>query len=110
MVRRVMVRRILRATTSVRIAVHTAVIVGALAPLLMVREAGAREDLPRPAGLPDWPFNTPEKEQLSAVKPEGIVRAPGGAREYEWAKVAGNSTPPDWFPDEHPPAPVVVAG
>jgi cytochrome c553 len=101
-----MVRRILRANTSVRIAV----ILAALAPFLMVREAGAQEDLTRPAGLPDWTFNIPDKEQPSAVKPEGIVRAPGSMREYEWAKVAGNATPPDWFPDEHPPAPVVVAG
>jgi len=44
------------------------------------------------------------------VRPQGTVRAPGSAREYEWAKVAGNTNPPDWFPDEHPPAPASVAG
>jgi len=40
----------------------------------------------------------------------GIVRAPGSAKEYEWAKVAGTANPPDWFPDEHPPAPKAVTG
>ena len=44
------------------------------------------------------------------VKIEGVVKAPGSAKEYEWAKVAGNANPPDWFPDEHPPAPRAVAG
>jgi cytochrome c553 len=44
------------------------------------------------------------------VRPEGIVRAPGSAREYEAAKIAGNTNPPDWFPDEHPAAPRSVAG
>ena len=95
-----------RSNTSVCIAV----IVGALASLLVVREASAQEPLTRPAGLPDWAFNIPDKEQPSAVRPEGIVRAPGSAREYEWAKVSGNTNPPDWFPEEHPPAPPSVAG
>ena len=101
-----MIRRILRSNTSARIAV----LVCAFAPLLMMREANAQETLTRPAGLPDWAFNIPDKEQPSAVRPEGIVRAPGSTREYEWAKVAGNANPPDWFPDEHPPAPRSVTG
>jgi cytochrome c553 len=76
----------------------------------MGREVRAQEPLTVPPGLPDWTFNIPDKVQPSAVRPEGIVRAPGSAKEYEWAKVAGNSNPPDWFPDEHPPAPRVVTG
>ncbi len=101
-----MIRRILRSNTSVRIAVLGC----ALAPLLMMRELNAQEALTVPAGLPDWAFNIPDKVQPTAVRPQGIVRAPGSAKEYEWAKVAGNSNPPDWFPDEHPPAPPSVAG
>ncbi len=92
--------------TSVRITV----LMCALAPLLMVRGVGAQEALTVPAGLPDWAFNIPDKVQPSAVRPQGIVRAPGSAKEYEWAKVAGTATPPDWFPDEHPPAPLAVTG
>jgi cytochrome c553 len=100
------IRRIPRTATSVR----TAVLVGALAPFLMVQAPSAQEALKVPDGLPDWAFNIPDKVQPSAVKVEGIVRAPGSAKEYEWAKVAGTANPPDWFPEEHPPAPKAVTG
>ena len=101
-----MIRRILRSNTSVRIAVLGC----ALAPLLMMRELDAQEALTVPAGLPDWAFNIPDKIQPSAVRPEGVIRAPGSAKEYEAARIAGNANPPDWFPDEHPAAPKAVAG
>jgi hypothetical protein len=38
------------------------------------------------------------------------VRVPESERQYEASKIAGNSNPPDWFPDEHPPAPRLVRG
>jgi cytochrome c553 len=90
--------------------VRIAVLVCALALPLTVQELNAQQALTIPEGLPDWAFNIPDKAQPSAVKPEGIVRAPGSAKEYEWAKVAGNANPPDWFPDEHPAAPRSVTG
>ena len=99
-------RRILRTKTSVRISV----LVCALAPLLIVRQLTAQATLTVPAGLPDWAFNIPDKIQPTAVRVEGIVRAPGSAKEYEAAKIAGNANPPDWFPDEHPAAPPSVKG
>jgi cytochrome c553 len=99
-------RRIPRISTSVSIAV----LVCALAPLLSVRELHAQQVLTVPAGLPDWAFNIPDKAQPSAVKVEGIIRAPGSAEEYESAKIAGTANPPDWFPDEHPAAPKAVTG
>jgi cytochrome c553 len=101
-----MIRRIPRASTSVQIAI----LVCALAPVLMVRELDAQAALTVPAGLPDWAFNIPDKIQPSAVQPEGIVQAPGSARQYDAAKIAGNANPPDWFPDEHPAAPRSVTG
>jgi cytochrome c553 len=100
------IRRIPRTATFVR----TAVLVGAFAPFLLVQAPSAQEALKVPDGLPDWAFNIPDKVQPSAVKVEGIVRAPGSAKEYEWAKVAGTANPPDWFPEEHPPAPKAVTG
>src|SRR5258707_4054 len=100
------IRRILRTNTYRRIAV----LVCALAPLFMVRELSAQEALTVPEGLPDWAFNIPDKVQPTAVRVEGIVRAPGSAKEYEWAKVAGTANPPDWFPDTPPPAPRSVTG
>lgn len=101
-----MIRQILRTKTSVRISV----LVCALAPLLIVRQLTAQAALTVPAGLPDWAFNIPDKIQPTAVRVEGVVRAPGSAKEYEAAKIAGNANPPDWFPDEHPPAPPSVKG
>src|ERR1700692_4674685 len=101
-----MIRRILRTRTSAGIAV----LVCGLAPLLTVRELNAQAALTVPAGLPDWAFNIPDKIQPTAVRPEGIVRAPGSAKEYDAAKIAGNANPPDWFPDEHPAAPRSVRG
>ena len=102
-----MIRRIPQAITFVR---GTVVVCAcALLPLL-VRELHAQAALTVPAGLPDWAFNIPDKIQPTAVRPEGIVRAPGSAKEYDAAKIAGNANPPDWFPDEHPAAPRSVRG
>jgi cytochrome c553 len=63
-----------------------------------------------PAGLPGWAFNIPDKIQPFAVQPKGIVRANGSAKEYDAAAIAGNANPPDWFPEEHKPAPQSVTG
>jgi cytochrome c553 len=82
----------------------------AVTSLLVGREAAAQAPLAVPAGLPAWTFNIPDAVQPTAVKVEGIVKAPGSQKEYEAAKIAGNATPPDWFPDEHPAAPNVVKG
>ena len=101
-----MIRRILKVSTSVRVAA----LVCAFAPLLVAREVSAQAELTVPAGLPDWTFNIPDKVQPSAVKVEGIVKAPGSTKEYEAGKIAGNANPPDWFPDEHPAAPKAVTG
>ena len=101
-----MIRRIRRTKTSVSIAV----LAGALAPLLIAQQLHAQAALAVPAGLPDWTFNIPDKVQPTAVRPEGIIKVPGSAKEYEAAKIAGNGNPPDWFPDEHPAAPKAVAG
>jgi cytochrome c553 len=101
------IRRIPRAQRFVPIAV----LVCAVAPAsLVVRELNAQAVLTVPAGLPDWTFNIPDKIQPTAVRPEGIVNAPGSAKEYDAAEIAGNANPPDWFPDEHPAAPRSVRG
>jgi hypothetical protein len=57
-----------------------------------------------PNGLPSWAFNIPDPVQFPSPVPKGIVRVPGSSREFDWAVVAGNNNPPDWFPDEHGPA------
>jgi cytochrome c553 len=70
----------------------------------------AQAPIALPPGLPAWAFNIPDKVQPTAIKPEGIVRAQGSSREYDAAKIAGNANPPDWFPEEHGPAPKSVQG
>lgn len=98
-----MIHRILRTAAPVRIAVFAF----AFAPPLA---AHAQEALKIPDGLPEWAFNIPEKIQPTAFRPEGVVKAPGSAKEYEAKAIAGTANPPDWFPDEHPTAPKVVTG
>lgn len=63
-----------------------------------------------PNGLPSWAFNIPDAVQHPAETPSGRIRVPGSSREYDWALVAGNANPPDWFPEEHGPAPRSVKG
>jgi cytochrome c553 len=63
-----------------------------------------------PNGLPAWAYNLPDKVQPPSVEPTGPVHVPGSTKEYDAAKVAGNANPPDWFPDEHGPAPRIVKG
>ena len=102
-----MIRRIFSTATAVRISILVCVVV---VPLFVARDLTAQAVLTVPAGLPDWTFNIPDKAQPSAVRPEGIVRAPGSAKEYDAARIAGNANPPDWFPEEHSPAPPAVKG
>lgn len=63
-----------------------------------------------PNGLPAWAYNIPDKVQPAGAEPTGLVHVPGSSKEYDAAKIAGNANPPDWFPDEHGPAPRIVKG
>ena len=72
----------------------------------------AAEQAPQsvPNGLPPWAYNIPDKVQPPSVEATGPVHLPGSNKEYDAAKTASNANPPDWFPDEHGPAPRIVAG
>jgi cytochrome c553 len=100
------IRHIFRTSASISIAALAC----AVAPLLLAKPLAAQEALTMPPGLPEWTFNIPGKEQPIGYRPEGTVKVPGSAKEYEAGKIAGTGNPPDWFPDEHPPAPKVVTG
>jgi cytochrome c553 len=63
-----------------------------------------------PNGLPSWAFNIPDAVQHPTQAPSGRIQVPGSSHEYDWALVAGNANPPDWFPEEHGPAPRSVKG
>jgi hypothetical protein len=38
-----------------------------------------------------------------------LKRVPGSARTYTQSQIDSFNDPPDWFPDEHPPPPTIVA-
>ena len=42
------------------------------------------------------------------AEPPGPMNLPGSTKSYTRAQIDDLSNPPDWYPDEHPPAPSVV--
>jgi len=101
---------VIRRTITPSGAIRLAVLAWVLAPLAAGDAVRAQQALTVPPGLPDWTFNVPGNEQPQAFRPEGTVTVPGSTRQYDAARIAGTATPPDWFPDEHPPAPKAVTG
>jgi cytochrome c553 len=63
------------------------------------------------AERPDWAFGPERAGEAVARRPDdGILKqAPGSAKFYTQAQIDDPMAPPDWFPDEHPPMPQVVA-
>ena len=76
-----------------------------LSPLLT-----AQAPLTVPNGLPAWAFNIPDRVQPPTTPAPGPARVPGSDKVYEPARLVGNAHPPDWFPEEHGPAPAIVTG
>ena len=77
-------------------------IAGALAA---VASSGAQQPA-QPAGRePSWAF--PAINGSLPVE-EGPKNVPGSARSYTPAQIDDLSNPPDWFPDDHAPAPALV--
>ncbi len=56
---------------------------------------------------PDWAYPaTPKPAPLDSVVQKQM---PGSAKKYTQAQIDDGFNPPDWFPDEHPPMPEIVA-
>src|SRR3989449_9911408 len=56
---------------------------------------------------PDWAYPaTPKPAPLDNVVQKQM---PGSAKKYTQAQIDDGFNPPDWFPDEHPPMPEIVA-
>jgi cytochrome c553 len=59
------------------------------------------------AEFPDWAY--------PVTKPRGpadnvvLKQMPGSPRQYTEAQIGDGFSPPDWYPDEHPPLPEIVA-
>jgi cytochrome c553 len=85
-----------------------AVLFALLAGLLAVAQAPTPQSVPN--GLPSWAYNIPDKDQPKLAPLSGTIRVPGSAKEFDAAQVRSTTNPPDWFPEEHPPAPGIVKG
>ena len=63
------------------------------------------------ADRPDWAFPTrPPVPAVAATPDDGQPKhVPGSTKSYTQKEIDSFNNPPDWFPDEHPPAPDIVA-
>jgi cytochrome c553 len=63
------------------------------------------------AERPEWAFGpeTPPPAVQPPANPDEVMRVPGSNRTYTRKQLEDAANPPDWFPDEHPPMPNVVA-
>jgi cytochrome c553 len=56
---------------------------------------------------PDWAYPaTPKPAPADSAVQKQV---PGSAKKYTQAQIDDGFNPPDWFPDEHPPMPEIVA-
>jgi cytochrome c553 len=62
------------------------------------------------AERPDWAFPPPGVTGAPRAPDTGeLKRVPGSTRAYTQSQIDSFNDPPDWFPDEHPPMPAIVA-
>jgi len=63
------------------------------------------------ADRPDWAFPPAPPGSAVATPPDDgkPKQVPGSSKFYTQAQIDSPMSPPDWFPDEHPPLPRVVA-
>jgi len=61
------------------------------------------------AERPEWAFGSETPAPRSVTDPEAIITVPGSSKRYTAKQVDSFFDPPDWFPDEHPPMPQIVA-
>jgi cytochrome c553 len=62
------------------------------------------------AERPDWAFPPPGVTGAPRRPDTGeLKRVPGSTRTYTQSQIDSFNDPPDWFPEEHPPMPAIVA-
>jgi cytochrome c553 len=63
------------------------------------------------AERPDWAFPPKQADQnLPVERDDGLPKqVPGSKLAFTQAQIDDRMNPPDWFPDEHPPLPAIVA-
>jgi cytochrome c553 len=58
---------------------------------------------------PIWAFPVADANQPPAENETAPKHVPGSSKSYTQAQIDDLSNPPDWFPDEHSPAPAIVS-
>jgi cytochrome c553 len=62
------------------------------------------------ADRPDWAYPPAQAENVPAEPDDGKpVQAAGSTRSYTRKQINAQMDSPDWYPDEHPPMPTIVA-
>jgi cytochrome c553 len=62
------------------------------------------------AERPDWAFPSAQSVAIASLADDGKpLRVPGSSRSYTRDEINARMDAPDWFPDEHPPMPAIVA-
>lgn len=79
-------------------------------PVGCATSSGTRVTATGPNGLPGWAYHVIDAVQPEKPQAKGPVRLPGSTREYDASVTQSIKEPPDWYPEEHPPAPRIVAG
>ena len=59
------------------------------------------------ADYPDWAYPVTPRDR---PPPDAVIlkMLPGSSKQYTQAQIDDPFNPPDWYPDQHPPAPAVV--
>ncbi|MBS0431536.1 MAG: cytochrome C [Proteobacteria bacterium] len=55
-----------------------------------------------------FPLDPPSASHAPKHDPRQLVHVPGSVRAYTWAQIDTDHFVPDWFPQDHPPAPQIV--
>jgi cytochrome c553 len=98
------------AITAIAVALIFVVNVAAQAPQASPTPQATPNSVLPNNGLPAWAYNVPEKVQPAVEERKGPVHLPGSSKEYDASETESGTHPPDWFPDEHGPAPKIVTG
>jgi len=61
------------------------------------------------ADRPDWAYPPKDAPTITAATGTEPQHVPGSARAYSFDEINSRMDAPDWFPDEHPPMPAIVA-
>ena len=80
-----------------------------LATLTLIPPIGAFPQQQAPVMGPAWAFPVRDKVQPPPDDPTTLVKVAGSAKTYTRAQVDDLINPPDWFPEEHPAMPSIVA-